>query len=414
METLLVKLDQDRQTAQWLVLDENGQPHAAMRSGGLDQLKDFSQQRRVVCLLDGSDVLLDKVLLPSSRNRKKILQAIPFALEDELAEDLENLHFALGKEKLVETANDEESETTRQISIPVAVIAREQLQSYLETLAEAGIHPYALEPDILALPLADEQWQVLVHGDTAAVRTGPQSGFSCELENLALLLDVALNQFDPPPRHIQIWNHNQNNLELALQHDGVELTVTNSDQAPIATLARGFGKDAQLNLLQGEYSYKEEYGRVFKNWRVPAVLLGVWILVALIAKGIAFVQLKGENEALDSQMTKIYLQVFPNSKNLYGQRKQLEEKLNSLGGGEDSPLLQILTAVGAQIKAIPDVHIQSVDFNGEALDVELNLGEVQQLEQMRQQLQTQGFTAEIRSAETEGDKVNGQIRISRS
>jgi general secretion pathway protein L len=413
METLLVKLDQDQHTAQWLVLDESGQPHAAMRSGGLDQLKDFSQQRRVVCLLDGSHVLLDQVSLPAGRNRRKLIQAIPFALEEDLAEDLGDLHFALGKEQLVEAANDDDPEAaaTKQINIPVAIIAREKLQNCLHILAEAGLKPHTLLPDHLALPLAEGQWHVLIHGDRAIVRTGPQTGFSCDLDNLSVVLDAALDQISEHPQQIQVWNHNQTPFVLTLQHTDIELNVTQTDQAPLATLARGFRKEAQINLLQGEFARTEEYGKLFKNWLVPAALLGAWILIALLIKTSAYIQLKNNSDELQAQIIDTYQQVFPDSKNLTNPRQQLKARLDSLGGGGDSPLLQLLNATAAQINSVANARIRSLDFNGAALDIELQIAEVQQLEQMRQQLQNLGVSAEIRSADTEGDRVTGKLRL---
>ena len=102
METLLVQLDPNQLSASWLVLDENGQPLAALHRGELEQLKDFARQRRIFCLIDSANIYINQVLLPAGRNRRKLIQAIPFAMEDDLAEELENLHFALGKEKIVE------------------------------------------------------------------------------------------------------------------------------------------------------------------------------------------------------------------------------------------------------------------------------------------------------------------------
>jgi general secretion pathway protein L len=413
METLLVKLDQERLTAQWLVLDESGQPHAAIRDGGLDQLKDFSQQRRVVCLLDGSLVLLDQVVLPAGRNRRKLIQAIPYALEDDLAEDLDDLHFALGRDQVVGAVGEDAAETVtgRQVTIPVAIIAREKMQNCLRILSEAGVKAHSLLPDQLALPLADGQWQVLIYDDHAIVRTGPQTGFNCDLNNLVILLDTALDQSSTKPERIQIWNHTPATLELNLLHKDIEINITQTDQSPLVTLARGYRRETQINLLQGEYAHKEEYGKLLKNWLVPATLLGAWILIALITKTIGYIQLKSESSSLQEQMTEIYLQVFPDSKNLYGQRNQLEERLKALGGGGDNPLLQLLNAVTAQLNATTGTTIRALDFNGEILDVELKIAEVQQLEQMRQQLQNQGLTAEIRSADTEGDSVTGKLRL---
>ena len=414
METLLVQLDQNQQSARWLVLDDKGQPNAAMRSGGLEQLKDFSQQRRIFCLVDGSNIFLDSVVLPSGRNRRKLLQAIPFALEDDLAEDLESLHFAIGKEQSDTAANDEEAEEPagKQITVPVAIISRDNLSQWLDTLSEAGIRPHALFPDLLALPQNEGEWHVLVDGDKAAVRTGQQSGFSCDLANLEVLLEACLKQHEPKPTRIQILNHNPSELALSLQDTDVELVIKNMDQAALTTLARSFDKASQIDLLQGEFSFREEYGKLIKNWLAPAVLLGALLLLTVVAKSVTYIQLESKSETLKEQKLEAYKTVFPNSKNFTDLRQQLQNKLDSLGGGgENSPLLQIMDAVATQISTIAGATLQALDYNGDYLDIELIVGEFQQLEKMRQQLQNQGLNAEIKSTDKEGDRVIGEIRL---
>ena len=396
-----------------MVLDEKAQPLAAVQHGALTQLKDFTRQRRIVCLLDGRDVFLEHVRLPASRNRRKLLQAIPFALEDDLADDLENLHFALGKEQSVAALNGEKSDalTDKQISVPVAVVARENLKHCLTTLAEAGIKPHVLLPDLLALPQSEDQWQILVDRDKATVCTGQQSGFSCDLNNLGTMLDSALEHREHIPAQIQIWNHSQTELKLALADQTPELLISNSDQPPLTTLARGFQQALQINLLQGEFSFKEEYGRIVKSWLLPAALLGGWFMLLIALKLTTYVQLQEKSDDLQEQIIETYKQVFPNSKNFTEPRRQLQNKLSGMGASEDSPLLQLLNAAATQINAIPTATLQALDFNGEYLDLELIVTEVQQLESMRQQLQRQGVNAEIRSADTEGDRVTGEMRL---
>src|SRR5690606_4269507 len=123
METLFIKLDnKNPDTVQWVVIDEAGNPEAAVRQGSLADAREFIHQRRIVCAIPGTDVYLDHVNLPSSRSRRKLQQAVPFALEDDLAEDLDDLQFALGKEQTVTAAESEDGPAQSLINLPVAVI----------------------------------------------------------------------------------------------------------------------------------------------------------------------------------------------------------------------------------------------------------------------------------------------------
>lgn len=96
-----------------------------------------SAGRRVVVLVPSTDVRLSSIQLPA-RQAAKVLKAAPYLLEDQLADDVDTLYFAVG---------------ARQAdgSWPVAVVARERIQQWLAVFAERGIRPDAMVPDLLAL-----------------------------------------------------------------------------------------------------------------------------------------------------------------------------------------------------------------------------------------------------------------------
>ena len=133
METLFIKPDPGSDHAQWIVIDSAGNPHAAMRQGSLSQVHDFARQRRIVCVVPAADIYLGHALLPAQSNRNKYRQAIPYALEEDLAEDPEQLHFALGKEQAVQIQSDEKSVDVmaagKQVNIPVAIINKERMRN---------------------------------------------------------------------------------------------------------------------------------------------------------------------------------------------------------------------------------------------------------------------------------------------
>ena len=64
--------------------------------GKLTAAAALASGRRVIVLVPGSDVLLVQAAVPT-RKRERVLQAIPFALEDQLAGDVERLHFAIAR-----------------------------------------------------------------------------------------------------------------------------------------------------------------------------------------------------------------------------------------------------------------------------------------------------------------------------
>jgi general secretion pathway protein L len=125
----------------------------------LESLPSLAQGRRVVVLLPSADIRLTSVQLPA-RQLAKVQQAVPYILEDQLADDVETLHFAVGARR----ADGQ---------WPVAVIARERLAAALAFFVDRGLRPEAMIPDLLCLPTpGEEQFTLLVDGDGVLVRSG--------------------------------------------------------------------------------------------------------------------------------------------------------------------------------------------------------------------------------------------------
>ncbi len=103
---------------------------------------------RDVLLVPSEDVLLLPVALPLPSPAKR-LAALPFAIEDRIAERIDSVHLALGGQ----TPGGEWL---------AAVVAPEAMARWIATAEAAGVSDAALLPDALALPLPEAgRWNVL-------------------------------------------------------------------------------------------------------------------------------------------------------------------------------------------------------------------------------------------------------------
>src|SRR5262245_30462975 len=81
--------------AEWLATDASGARRGNVHSGLLEEAAPLAVGRRVVVLVPGTDVLLAEPVLPLNSSAK-LAQVVPFALEEHLATDVDDLHFAVG------------------------------------------------------------------------------------------------------------------------------------------------------------------------------------------------------------------------------------------------------------------------------------------------------------------------------
>jgi general secretion pathway protein L len=133
-------------------------------------------------LVPTEQVRLLAVDLPLA-NRAKRLAALPFAIEDQIAEPVESLHLALG----------EEVAPKRYL---VGIVRHDVMARWTELADQAGLGHAAIVPDALALPRpAEGAWAVELANDRAIARAGDGTGFAIP----ASLLRSAWQSAGSPP-----------------------------------------------------------------------------------------------------------------------------------------------------------------------------------------------------------------------
>src|SRR4051812_18722840 len=94
-ESLIIQLREGMQP-QWMVCNEEGQVVVNAATGELPQAVPLATGRRVAVIVPGTEVLTTEVEAPA-KNAAKLAQVIPFALEERVADEIEDLHFAIGE-----------------------------------------------------------------------------------------------------------------------------------------------------------------------------------------------------------------------------------------------------------------------------------------------------------------------------
>jgi general secretion pathway protein L len=136
-EYLVIRLgEKPDQLVQWIAVDSSGARHSAPAEGLLgDAVVDIGN-REVIVLVPSAEVLSTTVDIPLKGT--KLIAALPFALEEYLADDIDQLHFAAGTRR----ANGK---------VPVSVVSRQNMDDWLDILADAGIKPASVMADSYGL-----------------------------------------------------------------------------------------------------------------------------------------------------------------------------------------------------------------------------------------------------------------------
>ncbi len=354
---------------------------------------------RIIAIVPGEDVLLCGAEVPGQK-RRLLAQAVPYALEEQLIEDVDDLHFAFG----AVTADE----------VNVAVVSHTKMNQWLALLKDAGLEADQLIPDVLTLPIKENAWHLLQLNQRLLLRTGTQTGMVLDAESAAINLDALLNEAG---EHKPSVIHRQDFSDTGLDLASLDIDVTDEPASglPLSVMAAAYDDKTSINLLQGPYSRRERVSRYWRPWRAAAGLLVGFVLVQFVITIADKQRLDAKKQALQTEIEQIYRQTFPDARKVVKPKLQMERALKSMRGGgtaSDGGFAELLAQAGAQFKEADKLAVQRLSYKSGQLDVSLFIGDLQALDQLKQRLVDQGgLQVEIQSATAKGNQVEARLKI---
>jgi len=335
----------------------------------LDTLADkIKTASTVILALPGELVTTTNLLLPKG-SRRHLQQIIPNLLEEQLAESIENLHFAIGK-----PGNDDR--------ILCAVIAHQQLDFFLEHLREAGIEPDIVIPDYWMLAPREQENTVRING-RLITRYTDHTGWAASQK-----IDSATAQtlFGKPA-------------------DGPFAESTN--WLPIAPLT------PPLNLLQGNYAVttRKESPLDFRKLSICALVCCTLFIGYFLISGWYF---NRQAEITQQQATALYQELFPNDKRIVNIRRQMEVHLQQKQHPGESTFFRLLEHFYRGMKEQtqpPVIRNLRYDRNDQALQIEIVTDSISSANNLQSSLSKRGPDTKILSANTGDNNVIARFRM---
>ena len=420
-EYLVIRLHPDRNKAvDWIAVDGNGTRISPPVTGPLAEAAKDVADRTVIALVPAATVLSTSVNIPI-RSGSRLLAALPFALEEHLAEDVEQLHFAVGLRN--------ESGL-----LPVAVVAHELMQEWLQRLDEAGIsasrlvpenHGLARIPGTLSLLAAENQIMFNDGADKEFVMQGvkPSDALAVAGALDETTVDEDADAGDQGvPGHLLVYcepsdeerfQHDWN----ALRHELASVDINLLPDGVLPRLAVTVAIGRGINLLQGRYGAKAELGATFRPWRYAAVLLLTLGVVAFGGKVVDYYRLSQEESALKDQFTQVYREIRPDdTREVVDPAGIVNSVRRSLGGPAAAQVfLPSLRQLGLALQQNGSANIEAISYRAGVIDVRLTAPDVATLDSIQKMVSESGrFNASIQSTDQVGDKVSSRIQIRES
>lgn len=305
------------------------------------QLKELAEQfpdTRAIALIPADLVSLHSLPV-AGRLNKALEKSLPFRLEDDLAEDVEDLHFAI-----LENSNDQ---------VHIAVTAREKMNFWQQSMAASGLKCRKWIPEPLALPWSEGENAALQIDDLWIIRHGAWQWTSCDPEWLEFSVESLTGEQDT----LELISYSQ--IEENLPGDW----HFESAGTPLQVLAAG-ALESKANLLQGEWKVESTINKNLKPWGLAACLLAVTFGLFAAQSVQETRRLEQQAAALQVEARKIYSDLYPEER-IVRLQSQMRQKLQALQVKDETEagLLSLMNQASPLFKEFPSLKAESLSYN---------------------------------------------------
>lgn len=360
-------------------------------------------------LVPGELVLLTAVNIPS-RQMRQIKQALPYMVEELIADNIEDVHMALPSAKL-------EADT----ALPVAVIGHHLLIDWLDQLYQHGIRPDWMCPDTLAVPWREHSRSFFVSGERVLYRDqrfSAQAFYAAQLDTYLELLkaQATTDEIGAVPRFqiaagtdsVAVAAEVGAAVAAALQ---VEVNTTHYSETSSEVLASNalLHREDMINLLQGGYAQqrKSDAGA----WRRTAIAASIGLLLYVAISSASGLWFSWRAQQTEAQTISFYRELFPQERRVVSPRKQMQAHLGGSTNNAVSPLpLLAKTALGLRNN---NIQLDELRYSQQRSDLQLQLRAptMEVLDKIKQQLDGVGLSVEINSASQRDKETLGRLSV---
>ena len=387
------------QEIEWVVLGQDGR----RLEEGLSGVDLFNSRfpatygGSIVFVVPGEKILMTTASVPSKQKRK-IAQAIPFVVEEQLAAEIEESFFAIG-------------ERNKKGEVKVSIIDEQLLASLLADLDELDLRPKKMISET-SLAKSKDYAVAVIEEDKAHLMRPDGCGITLRKDNVAAAISVT-----EPSSSLKLIGSGSSLESLAIPIAEVRANDVNVSEHEVEFM--GFSQlcsyfdGSETNMLQGKYKVEEPMPEISKEWRQVLIVLGVGVILHLglvLGQGWHLAKEKDVNRDLAREL---YEDIFSGEKNVRDIRRRWNLKLGRKDNDTGNDFLGLFSraAVGLETSGL---MLQNINYNESRGDLifQVSASSSESLVQYSEKLKMEGLSVEIGAISQDADFVRGTVRIS--
>ncbi|MDH5933096.1 type II secretion system protein GspL [Vibrio splendidus] len=403
-EFLTVRLSSEPQSpVQWLVWSTSQQEVIA--SGELssweqlDELTPYAEKRSCIALLPGSECLIKRVEIPKGAARQ-FDSMLPFLLEDEVAQDIEDLHLTI--------LDKDATHAT------VCGVDREWLKQALDLFREANIIFRKVLPDTLAVPLEEQGISALQIDQHWLLRQGKYQAVSISEAWLPMFLQSDWVVAGEEEQATTIFSYTAMPSDDVQQQSGLEWQAKPAEL--VMSLLSQQAITSGVNLLTGTFKTKSSFSKYWRVWQKVAIAACLLVAVIVTQQVLKVQQYEAQAQAYRMESERIFRAVLPGKQRIptvsYLKRQMNDEAKKYGGSGEGDSLLGWLALLPETLGQVKTIEVESIRYDGNRSEVRLQAksSDFQHFETARVKLEEK-FVVEQGPLNRNGDAVFGSFTL---
>ena len=380
----------------WVRVSRNGK---IKQQGVVETLDDpiVKKSAEIYAVMPGEYLISSEVSIPT-RNKSKLKQALPFALEEKLSEDIEEFHFFIlrwipGK------------------SVIAGVLSRKQLQQWQELFANAGLLISGLVADYQLLPVHSRTNVTIAMQDAERTSIHWANGTGLTLDTS--LIDIWWMQSKE-----SIESAGVNSAELAKKfisqktESEVDVKEWNVGHTYMQWIQHWSSGMDVVNLLP------QTQDATIKRASIPGLRFALFLLLisAMVKLGIDGYEyniLETNYHRLDSEISQLFLSTFPEEKRVVNAKSQFRQNIIGLkqDGHSNNEFQQLLVLISPAIRS-SRADVQEISYRQGALDVQCAVNRFSDLDNLKKKFEQGGvLKAELTSSGSLDNRVSGRFKI---
>lgn len=381
----------------WGYIDELSNWPGDSHSGSEDDLllSLSNHQQPALLLIPGHKV----VGLSVDYNKKEarhFLKLLPYQIEDDVLGSVDNLHFAVSRNKEAD-------------KVVVAYADFEWLESLLTWMRVSGIKVENCIANYQILHASDNELLIWFTDGRVVGHRSNGLGFSiAQSLSQAFLKDILRNQHESAePISVRVFVDDAETQEIIESHimPPVEYDVL-IGQPPLS-----FSQESQLNFCNGRFGKKLPLDQWWKELKPVAMLAAASVVVFFVATFADIYMIKQQQSAYKEDMVTAFRTVVPRGAASDPVRR-LKGMLGNNTEAEPSQVVFLLSKVAPVLDKL-EINITTLNYSNRerALRVNIQAKSFNGVEQFRQQLSQQGINAELQSSNAAAEGFQARLRI---